>query len=235
MSLRDIDRKLVEYSISVVLEHAEIKEAPFSRVVPWLAIARACKLIPRISDQAQQQFRVIFQSNDFNVEKAAVCMNILRADMLPQFTDLVVKVVSCPLIESSEQNTCLKEAGSPGCDACAGKKYYAKTDGETIWIAAALFQPQYRYGGAEFLAMGDIKIPSLTEFVMIHEFAHIMQGVGRYFDPAVALYNEAKAMIPAELITQKRIVANDTDALEFAASSFAYESTRSDRGARANC
>jgi len=234
MALRDLDRQLIAKSLKLFAAQTEHQTAHFSRIIPWLSVARACTLVPRASLQALQKIRALVQSNDFDATKAAQCFNILRAELLPKENNLFAKVVRCAQ-PATTGPACTNEAKETGCDSCAGRQYFAKTDGETVWMADECFGSRNRLGGAEMLAVGHVVVASLTEFIICHEFAHMMQAHGNYFDTAMKLYAEARVLIPPELVKSGRVLVNDDDALDFAANSFAYESTRSDREARKAC
>lgn len=233
MSLTDQERKLVRRSLRMFAAQNDVKTLAFSRIVPWLAVARPCSIVPRLSAQTIAEFRSLIRATDFSLDHVNRAYALVVADALPNISGLVVTAESCPLMENDGTTTCQREAGQPGCDACAGRRYYAKTDGVTVWIAADVLSSANRFGGAEFLNVGNVYVSSMAEFVLLHEFAHVMQGNGVTFATSISMYNDARAEIPATL--QTRVQSGDGDALEFAANSFAYECTRSDRSARPDC
>jgi hypothetical protein len=236
MSLQDVDRRYIKDSLAALTIDSSKKGARLSRVVPWLGLGRECKLIPRVGDEALARFRAVLFSEVFDTGKAAECFNILRADLMPKYTDLAISVESCPLVDPPDPAVCTAAQGSAvGCDACAGRSYYAKTDGDKIWMSAELFTRESRTKRFGLLTMRGVTIDSFTEFVMLHEFSHVMQDREDYFRPAISMYNEARALVPPELISNGTLIADDADALEFAANSFAYESARSDRSSRGDC
>lgn len=233
MSLSEQERALVRRSLQLFADQTDVQKLPFARVIPWLAVGRRCAIVPRLSERAMSAFRELIQAPNFSVDNATRACALARDDLLPGADSLVITVTSCPLLPEDASTTCEREPGQPGCDACAGRRYYAKTDGLTIWIAADVLSAANRTGGAEFLSVGGVTVSSLAEFVLLHEFAHVLQGNGVSFATATSLYNEARAEIPAAL--QARVPSGNGDELEFSANSFAYECTRSDRNSRAAC
>lgn len=233
MSITDQERQFVRQSLRMFSTQKETPTLPFSRVIPWLAVGRACAIVPRVSDKTMAAFRALIRAPDFSLDHVNRAYALVVTDALPNIAGLVVTAVSCPLMEADATTTCQREVGEPGCDACAGRRYYAKTDGVTVWVAADVLSAVNRVGGADFFTVGNVTVSSMAEFVLLHEFAHVMQGNGATFANAAALYQDARSEIPAEL--QARVPSSDNDSLEFAANSFAYECTRSDRSLRKDC
>ena len=100
-------------------------------------------------------------------------------------------------------------------------------------MSADVLSAANRFGGAEFLTIGSVTVSSLAEFVLLHEFAHILQSNGVSFATATAMYKAACVEIPTEL--KSRVPSGNGDELEFSANSFAYECTRSDLPSRGDC
>jgi hypothetical protein len=235
-ALSDTERRLVRDAIAQFVEQKRHNEAHFYYIIPWLAVMRRHSLAPRVSEQALQRVSELVMSSNFSVGAAARCFEIIRDDVAKPYHKLPAIVVnSCPLVEQdpNSDSTCEKDSASPGCDACAGRYYFAKTDGNQVWMAAKLFTDAYKNGGAEQLTVGDVSVPSMTEFVILHETAHVLESlVSHKFDALTKMYEEALSLVPRELLESGRIYSSDDGAREFAANAFAYENARTDRQQR---
>lgn len=132
-----------------------------------------------------------------------------------------------------------------GCDDLAGRVYNAKTDGSDVWFAERLFETAQRLplatdrriyflnrkpesvraAGAKNPRLNGSTLNSVTEFVLYHEFAHIM-----HLDPTTASsFQELERMYwqAGQLLSlrqrEERVDLSHTDLLEFVASTFGYE------------
>lgn len=236
MALREIDKQLIAESLASFSSQQKYKQVPFSRIIPWLSVIRGCVLVPRASEQTTATIKTLISSPTFDANDAATCFNLLRVDLLPENSNVTISVIRCAARDNKSGVVCDKQAMEPGCDECAGKQYFAKTDNNTVWMADELFRAPYVNGGAEFLTVGDVTVHSLTEFVIYHEFSHLLQEKkSESFSSVTALYTEAKTLVPQEIWNEGRVLFPDNDALEFASNSFAYENARSDRKQRAVC
>jgi len=232
MSLTDNDKQLIAESFELFAAQTAFKKAPLSRIIPWLGLGRACALVPLANEQLVAHINSRVHAATFSESEAAECFNMLRNNFLPNIRDLRIVVKRCAPLSKDDGVVCKEQASQPGCDACAGRQYFAKTDGNTVWMADTLFEQKYCQAGS----LGGVNISSFTEFVIFHEFSHMMQANGdAYFAKLIALYNEAKTLIPPELLQENRVLLPDNDMLEFASNAFAFEHTRADRVGRSTC
>jgi hypothetical protein len=202
-----------------------------SGIVIRIVCQRANLGVPIVPTMLLRSLHALIQQPDkqlLSVADLTSFFNRLHATMIPRGDNRPIVVTSCPLVGNEDEVRACKVQSASGCDACAGHEYYAKTNGHEVWVAAEVFKLESRVSGEPIEGRyGPARIDSLTLFIVLHEFCHVMQqdaSTERLFDTLKALYNNVARLLAPYAA---RIKVSDDDALEAIANIFAYENARS--------
>lgn len=212
------------------------KGVPFHRAIAWLPVLRNCSPLPRPSDGLRAIITSAISDPLFGVTEAGKLLDLLLREMMPESQLASITAVTCPLIESSckeGQDVCPIIKPGPGCDELAGRTYFAKTDGFTVWFAAMMFERENRV--PVNITGYPVPINSLAEAVLYHEFCHVMHldpTTTLLFNEVQDLYWQAARLVPLELRRSGVFDVSHKDMLEFVAFTFGIEASRNDVGDR---
>ena len=215
--LTDGDRAKLRDTFVRFAEQHQVEQIGLSQIVKWLSDAIGSKYAPAVDPASLQRIRDAMLERPFTTKSAEKMLAALVASQLPRHSAIVA--LRCPFVDKHQPGLCT--LSGPGCDSCIGRSYHAKSDGNLVWMGDHLFQPDNLIGGAESLGP---RVASLTNFVLLHEFAHAIQFDGRApkaFDLCARIYDEAAKLVPPALLGTRVIVGRD-DSLEFEANSFSY-------------
>lgn len=204
----------------------------FHHVVAALLISnKSSGGVPQLPAALYAQLRERVRDEQLDVDKAEDAVEQIRQHFFGASTERVPLVV-CPLLDAKPKTPsdicCLIEQGEKaGCDSGAGTIYRAKTNGLKIWLAQSVAAP---VGRSQFSFLGFDAGGSEREFVLLHEFGHVLYeapATKLLFDRLRRLYWEAaKELTQQERV--KKFINNETDFHELAASMFALATMRSD-------
>lgn len=225
-----------------------VPSIPFSLLVQPLPARRRCSLGPRASDRLRASLWSAVRQPDFDAAQAERVLNELRAELMPRERQLRIRAIRCPeqpVPDPSRppgsapagEECCIVDAPG-GCDADAGRTYYAKTDGFRVWFAELLFTAESRRTPVSNPLGSGTRDHSLMTSVLLHEFGHVMHispSTTGQFAALEAMYWDAARLVPLALRSAGRVRVSHADMLEFVATAFAAENARLDSAGRDEC
>jgi len=218
-----------------VAEEPERKKRPFHLVLLRLLydLGPTCSSPSADAESLRRYERILADNARFgSVADAEAAINEivddLRSQTMPAWPHIDVVVCRRKRRDAAGKllNCCVESELRRGCDSGAGTTYYAKTNGQFIVFAGLLKDRKARTEPFPYLGL---RSSSLTLFVVLHEFGHVLYlnpATRDQFRMAEALYTESVKLVDPALRKSAGLQTGGADYMEFVASLYALESLR---------